>query len=328
MYHAKISGTGAGLPAKVLTNSELEKMVDTSDSWIVQRTGIRERRVVSEGEVTSDLATAAARQALEDSGVAPEDIGAIIVGTISPDQVCPSAAVFVQKSIGAVNAGAFDLNAACTGFVYGMTIGASFIESGLQRHVLLIGAEALSRFVDFTDRNSCILFGDGAGAVVMSRADDGEESRVLDSFIRSDGAAADLIEIPAGGSRSPANHQTVEDRGHFLRLKGREVFKFATRTLVELVETALDRNGLGSGDLDLLVPHQVNSRIIETALKKLDLPVEKIYTNLDRYGNTSAASVPIALREACEEGRIRRGNLVLLVAFGAGMTWGYNLIRW
>ncbi len=328
MYRAWLAGTGASLPEKVLTNHDLEGMVDTSDEWIVQRTGIRERRIVQEGEVTSDLAIAASRQALEAAGIQPEDLGAVIVGTVTPDKVCPSAAVFVQNALGAVNACAFDLNAACTGFVYSIAVGSSFIQTGLCEHVLVIGAEALSRFVNYSDRNSCILFGDGAGAAVLSRQKDGEDSHIIDSQLFADGGARDLIQIPAGGAALPASPETVEARQHCLSMNGREVFKFATKAMVDLINTSLERNGFKYEDLDIIVPHQVNSRIIDTALKKVDVPKEKIFINLDKYGNTSAASVPIALREAVEEGRIQKGNLVLFVAFGAGMTWGYNLLRW
>ncbi len=328
MYRAWFSGTGAALPEKVLTNTDLEKLVDTSDEWIVQRTGIRERRVLSDGESTSDIAIAAGRQALEDAGVAPRDIDVVIVATLTPDRCCPAVAVTVQNALDIPRAGAFDLNAACTGFVYGASVAASLIESGAAQHVLVVGAEGLSRIVDFKDRNSCILFGDGAGAAVISRAPDGSESRIIDSVLRSDGSASDLIEVPAGGARLPASEETVRDRLHFIRLKGREVFKFATKAMVDLIEEALERNDLKPSDLDLVIPHQVNYRIIEAALKKLDLPEEKVMLNLDRYGNTSAASVPIALAEATREGRLVRGTLALCVAFGAGMTWGYNLIRW
>jgi 3-oxoacyl-[acyl-carrier-protein] synthase-3 len=328
MHQAWISGTGAYLPERVMTNDDIAKLVDTNDEWIVQRTGIRERRVLSDDEVTSDLATAAGRMALESAGIDPADVGGVIIGTVTPDTVCPSAAVYVQDRLGATNAFAFDLNAACTGFVYGMSIATSMIQTGACRHILLIGAEGLSRFVDWSDRTTCILFGDGAGAALVSRADDGSSSQIIDSQLYADGASADLITIPAGGARRPASLETVEAHDHVLTLNGREVFKFATKAMIELVQTALDRNNLKYADLDLVVPHQVNYRIIETALKKLDIPEEKIYLNLERYGNTSAASVPIALHEATQDERLKRGNLVLFVAFGAGMTWGYNLVRW
>ncbi|MBI4584242.1 MAG: ketoacyl-ACP synthase III [Planctomycetes bacterium] len=328
MYSAYFAGTGAALPERVLTNSDLEKMVDTSDEWILQRTGIRQRRIAAEGQNTSDLAAGAARRALESAKVAPGEIDAVIVATVTGDTVCPAVSVYVQAALGARNSCAFDLSAACTGFVYGTAVAASFVQSGFYQNVLLIGAETLSRFVDFTDRSSCILFGDGAGAAVISRVGEGGSSRIIDSLLRADGTAADLISIPAGGSRLPASHQTVEQRQHFLQLQGKEVFKFATKAMVDLIETALIRNRLSMADLQLIIPHQVNYRIIEAALKKLELPEERLYLNLDRYGNTSAASVPIALSEACQEGRLKRGDLVLLVAFGAGMTWGYNLVRW
>lgn len=328
MVQAWFSGTGSMLPQRVLTNFDLEKMVDTSDEWIVQRTGIRERRVLGDGESTSDLAVEAGRRALSDSGVQADEVDAVIAATLTPDRVCPALAVTIQDSLGLSNACGFDLNAACTGFVYGAAIAAGAVQSGLFRNVLLVGAEGLSRVVDFQDRNSSILFGDGAGAAVISATSDDSSSRIIDSLLRSDGSQADLIMIPAGGTRSPASHETVEHRQHFLKLKGREVFKFATKAMVELVETALSRNGVQVSDLDMVIPHQVNYRIIEAAQKKLRIPEEKMYLNLERYGNTSAASVPVALDEAAREGRLERGALVLFVAFGAGMTWGYNLVRW
>ncbi len=332
MHEAFISGTGALLPERVLTNSDLEKMVDTSDEWITQRTGIRERRVIAEGQTTSDLAVEAARGALAEAGLAPEALDALILATVTPDTYCPAGAVYVQDRLGATKACAFDVSAACTGFIYGTGIGLGFIRSGMYEHVMVIGAEALSRVIDYSDRNSCILFGDGAGAAVLSRAAAGgfgkSHSRVIDVFLRSDGSGSDLIEIPAGGAKRPASAATVAERGHCLRIKGKEVFKFATKVMVELVEKALSRNNLVLNDLSLLIPHQVNYRIIESAQRKLEFPQEKIYLNLEKYGNTSAASIPIALAEAVREGRIRRGNVVLLVAFGAGLTWGYTLIRW
>jgi len=328
MPHAYIQGTGAYVPRRVLTNADLEKMVDTSDDWITQRTGIRERRIAADEEATSDLALEAARQALGRCGVHAEDLDAVIVSTLTPDTMTPATAAYVQNGLGAVKACAFDLNAACTGFVYGVTVGSSLIASGVYGTVLIIGAETLSRVIDFTDRNTCILFGDGAGAAVLARAPEGSPSRIIDHYLRSDGGGGDLIVIPAGGSRSPARARTVEERLHFLKMQGREVFKFATRSMIELLETALQRNGLAVEDLDIVIPHQVNYRVIEAALRKVPVPEERIYLNLDRYGNTSAASVPIALDEAVSAGRVKRGDLVLLVAFGAGLTWGYNLLRW
>lgn len=303
-------------------------MVDTSDDWIIQRTGIHERHIAAEGESTSDLAAQAGSSALEKAGLDPLELDAVILATLTPDTYCPAGACYVQKLLGAENACAFDLSAACTGFVYGITVGSSLVRSGVHSNVLVIGAETLSRFIDYSDRNTCILFGDGAGAAVLSRGQEGSESKLLDHYLRSDGGGAELIIMPGGGSRHPASAETVKAKMHFLSMQGSDVFKFATRSMQELIETAVERNGLSISDLDLVVPHQVNTRIIDTVLRKIDLPADKIYLNLQRYGNTSAASVPMALHEAVEEGRVESGSLVLLVAFGAGLTWGYNLIRW
>lgn len=319
------------MPERILSNADLERMVDTSDDWIIQRTGIRERRIASENQTTSGMAVEAARFALAAAELSPEEIDAIIVASISPDTYVPACSVFVQEALGAKKAFAFDLNAACTGFVYAAALAAGLVGSGASRHVLAIGAESLSRIVDYTDRNSCILFGDGAGAAVVSRAAPStaeRRSRIIDSYLRTDGSLWDLIKVPAGGSRRPASAETVAAREHFIRLQGKEVFRFATKVMVDLVDTAVSRNGIRTQDIDLIIPHQVNFRIIEAAQKKLDYPLEKIYMNLEKYGNTSAASVPIALDEAIRAGRIRKGDLILLVAFGAGMTWGYNLMRW
>jgi 3-oxoacyl-[acyl-carrier-protein] synthase-3 len=328
MYECRIAGTGRYVPEKVLTNTDLEKIVETSDEWIIKRTGIRERRIAAEDQSTSDLALEAARVALDRAGLAAEDLDAIILATLTPDTYCPAGACYVQNLLGATNACAFDLSAACTGFVYGITVGSSLVRAGIHKNVLVLGAETLSRFIDYTDRNTCILFGDGAGAAVLSRAEEGSDSRLLDHYLRSDGGGTDLIIMPGGGARRPSSHDTVDGKLHFLSMQGNDVFKFATKSMQTLIETAIERNGLSVDDLDLVVPHQVNSRIIDTVLRKVDIPEEKIYLNLQRYGNTSAASVPMALHEAVEEGRVQAGSLVLLVAFGAGLTWGYNLVRW
>ena len=328
MYECRIAGTGRYVPEKVLTNTALEEIVETSDEWIIRRTGIRERRIAAEDQSTSDLALEAARMALDRAGIAAEDLDAIILATLTPDTYCPAGACYVQNLLGATNACAFDLSAACTGFVYGITVGASLVRTGVHKNVLVLGAETLSRFIDYTDRNTCILFGDGAGAAVLSRAEEGGDSKLLDHYLRSDGGGTDLIIMPGGGARRPSSHDTVDGKLHFLSMQGNDVFKFATKSMQTLIETAIERNGLSADDLDLVVPHQVNSRIIDTVLRKVDIPEEKIYLNLQRYGNTSAASVPMALHEAVEEGRIQEGSLVLLVAFGAGLTWGYNLVRW
>lgn len=328
MYECRVAGTGRYVPEKVLTNADLERMVETSDEWIVKRTGIRERRIAAENESTSDLGLEAARMALNNAGLEPGDLDAIILATLTPDTYCPAGACYVQHLLGAVNACAFDLSAACTGFVYGITVGSSLVRTGLHRNVLVIGAETLSRFIDYTERNTCILFGDGAGAAVLSRAEEGSEARTIDHYLRSDGAGTDLIIMEGGGARRPSTHATVDEKLHFLSMQGNDVFKFATKSMQTLIETALERNGISIDDLDLVIPHQVNSRIIDSVLRKIDLPKDKIYLNLERYGNTSAASVPMALHEAVEEGRVQSGSLILLVAFGAGLTWGYNLVRW
>ncbi|MGQ9589221.1 MAG: beta-ketoacyl-ACP synthase III [Planctomycetota bacterium] len=328
MYECRVSGTGACLPDRRLTNFDLEKMVDTSDDWIVRRTGIRERRIAAPGECTSDLALGASRAALERAGLDARDLDVVILCTISPDTYVPAGASHLSRKLGLTTTAAFDLNAACTGFVYGVAAGAAMVRSGLLRNALVVGAEVLSRLTDYEDRATCILFGDGAGAAVLSRCEAGCSSRIVDSYLCADGNGASLIELPAGGSRMPASAETVAARAHCLKMQGGEVFKFATRALAELIEAALERNRLRPEDIDIVVPHQVNYRIIEAALKKVPVPMEKFYLNLERYGNTSAASVPIGLAEAVEEGRIRKGDTVLLVAFGAGLTWGYNLIIW
>jgi 3-oxoacyl-[acyl-carrier-protein] synthase-3 len=328
MFDAWVSGTGAYLPEKRVTNFDLEKMVDTSHEWILQRTGIRERRIADASEATSDLALRAAVIALERAELKPSDLGAIVLCTVTPDTYCPAGAVYLQRGLGVSSCAAFDLSAACTGFIYGMAVGTAFVRSGAYKNVLVVGAETLSRVVDFTDRNTCILFGDGAGAAVLSRAEGQTGSRIVDSFLCADGGGISLIEMPGGGSRQPASHESVEARQHYLRMQGKEVFKFATKSMVELIEAALERNRLDAGEISLVIPHQVNYRIIEAALKKIAIPEERMFLNLDRYGNTSAASVPIALHEAVLAGKLRRGDLVLLVAFGAGLTWGYSLIRW
>jgi 3-oxoacyl-[acyl-carrier-protein] synthase-3 len=328
MVECFISGTGAYLPEKRLTNFDLEKMVDTSHEWIVQRTGIRERRIADPSQSTSDLALQASLIALQQAELKAQDLEAIILCSVTPDTYMPAGSVYLQRALGLTRTAAFDLSAACTGFIYGVAVGSALVRSSDYRHVLVVGAETLSRVVDFTDRNTCILFGDGAGAAVISRAPDGNGSRIVDSYLCADGNGASLIEMPGGGSRMPATHETVEAKQHYLRMQGKEVFKFATKSMVELVETALERNHLTANDIHLVIPHQVNYRIIEAALRKIQIPEERMFLNLERYGNTSAASVPIAFHEAVSQGRVRRGDLVLLVAFGAGLTWGYNLIRW
>ena len=325
-YSAILTGTGSSLPEKRLTNDDLAKMVDTNDEWITQRTGIKERRIVSEGESTASLGTAAARRAMEASGVDPKDIGAIICATITPEMVFPSTACFIGAELGLIGAAAFDLSAACSGFIYALTTGASLIKSGQSKSVLVVGAETLSRIVNYKDRASCILFGDGAGAVVLQRTD---RPGGLRSFVLgSDGCGAPRLFVPAGGSKVPASQESVEARSHFLKMEGSNVFRFATKVIPGSIIEALEKAGLTSADLGLVIPHQANIRIIDHAREKLNLPAERVFTNVDRYGNTSAASIPVALCEALEEGRIADGDIVAMCAFGAGLCWAAAVWEW
>ena len=324
-----ITGTGRYLPEKVLTNADFERMpdIDTSDEWIRTRTGICERRVVDDGMASSDLAVKAGEIALEKAGKKAEDLDLIIVCTITPDTLLPACACHVQDKLGAKNAGAFDLVAACSGFVYGMSVASSFIRSGGVKTVLVIGAECLTRITNYKDRSSCILFGDGAGAAVLEGAED--DTRGLIGFkLGADGSGADFMITPAGGSRQPTTHETVERRLHYMKIRGREVFKFAVNKMVELIKGLLDEDNLTIDEVKLVIPHQVNYRILSFAAQKLEMPMEKIYINIDKCGNTSAASIPIALDEALEKGLIKKGDLIALVAFGGGLTWGSCLIRW
>jgi len=321
-----IIGTGSYLPEKVLTNFDLEKMVDTSDEWIFTRTGIRERHVVGGDTATSDLAVEAARRALEDARVAPEEVDLIAVATITPDYPLPATACIVQDRLGAKKAGAFDLQAACSGFVYGIHLAAGYLAAHPDKTVLVIGAETLTKMTDYTDRTSCILFGDGAGAVVMRTGEAGQG--LLNGELGADGSGYAMMITPGGGSRQPASHATVDARLHYMKIRGREVFKFAVTKMGDLMENALKTNGLSVEDVALVVPHQVNVRIISAAAERIGLPLEKVYINIDRVGNTSAASVAIALDEAKRAGRIRRGDIVILLGFGGGLTWSSAVLRW
>jgi 3-oxoacyl-[acyl-carrier-protein] synthase III len=326
MIRAQIIGVGAYAPKRVLTNQELERLVDTSDEWIVQRTGIKERHVVDETEATSDLALRAAQQALERAQVEPKEIDLIVVGTTTGDMAFPTTANIVQHQLGCRNAGSMDVYAACAGSIYSLSVGSQYIESGKYRTVLCIGAECLSRITDYTDRGTCILLADAAGAAVL-RASDGDAG-ILDVDIYSDGRYGELLMQPAGGSRNPATHETVDKRMHYTKMKGNEVFKVAVRMFSDSAERLLTRHGLTAKDLALFVPHQANLRIIEAAVKRLKLPMDKVIVNVDRYGNTGAASVYVALEEALALKRIRPGDLVLMAAFGGGFTWGAALLRW
>jgi len=323
---ASIIGTGHYVPEKTLTNQDLEKMVDTSDEWIITRTGIRERRIAKRTESTSDLATKAALNALDSAGVKPEELDCIIVATATPDMMFPSVACLVQEKIEAVNAAAFDIEAACTGFIYALTMAQQFLLTRYYSKVLVIGAETLSKITDYKDRNTCVLFGDGAGAVVLELGEEG--SGILSSELGADGKGAKLLKLPAGGSLHPASGETVNNRMHYIKMDGNEVFKFAARKMSSSAKNVIEKAGLDVKDIDFLIPHQANIRIIASAAKRLDIEEEKVYVNLDRYGNMSAASIPVALDEAVKKGLIGRGDNIVLVGFGGGLTWGAILIRW
>lgn len=324
--HTHIVGWGKYIPQRVLTNEDLSMRLDTSDEWIRSRTGIRERHIADDGETTASMATQAARRALEIARFNPAQIGLIIVATITPDYIFPSTACLVQDMLGVPHAAAFDVSAGCTGFIYGLNIATHMLSSGAYSSALVIGAETMSRFVDWSDRSTCILFGDGAGAVVLQAGR--ENGGVLATVLGSDGSGADVLQVPAGGSRMPASYQSVKEGMHFIRMKGREVFRFAVKEIPAATCEVLEKAGLSIDDLSLLIPHQANQRIIDAAAQFLDLPPDTVYKNLDKYGNTSCASIPIALSEAVEEGIIKAGDVVVCVGFGAGLTWGATAIRW
>jgi 3-oxoacyl-[acyl-carrier-protein] synthase-3 len=321
-----ITGTGMYVPERVLTNADLEKMVDTSDEWILERTGIVERRIADASEASSDLSVKAARQALAMARVDPGEIDQIIVATTSPDRYLPSCACTVQAKLGAHRAAAYDVFAACTGFVYGMGLARGLVATGTANKVLVIGVEILSRIVDYTDRNTCVLFGDGAGAAVLEPCEPG--LGILGMSMHSDGALGDLLEIPAGGTAFPASHASVEARGHFIRMRGKELFKVAVRCMEESLRDALDQSGLSAMDLDLVIPHQANLRIIDAMRERLGVPADRVIVNIQRYGNTSSASIPISLDEVVRSGRIKPGDQIGFVAFGGGVTWGASVMRW
>ncbi len=321
-----ILGTGSYLPEKVLTNFDFEKMVDTSNEWIVSRTGIETRHVAHEEQATSDLSAEAAKRAMEAAGITAEDLDLIIVGTITPDHAFPSTACLVQDLIGAKNAAAFDLSAACSGFLYGVNVAKQFIATGAYNNVLVIGAETMSRILDYKDRNTCVLFGDGAGAVVLGPVEDGKG--ILAMELGADGTGGKFLLQPAGGSRKPATIQSVEERLHYVRMEGSEVFKFAVRAMGGSSARAVDQAGLTLDDISFLVPHQANLRIISAAAKRLKLPLDKVQVNLNRFGNMSAASIPVALDEAVRNGKINEGDNIVLVGFGGGLTWGSCVINW
>jgi 3-oxoacyl-[acyl-carrier-protein] synthase-3 len=324
---AQIIGTGSYAPAQVLTNQALEKIVDTSDAWITERTGIRERRKAAPGEATSDMAVAAARQALDMAGVRPEELDLIVVGTITPDMPMPSCAVFVQAKLGAKKAFAFDVAAACAGSVYALSVADQFMRTGQARRALVIGADLFTGVLNWKDRNTCVLFGDGAGAMVLAPAS--EEGRgILSTRLRTDGTLADILTIPAGGSLEPLTEQNIRGQRHKLTMNGREVFKTAVRELTAITREALQEHGLAASQVDHVIAHQANLRILEAVMQRIEIPVEKCWINLDKYGNTSAASVPMALDEANRTGKLKRGDVVAMMAVGSGMVWGSAVVRW
>ena len=329
MPKAKISALGCFAPPGVLTNKDLEKLVDTNDQWIFDRTGIRERHIASPEMATSDMAAAAARCALAQRGIEATEINAIIVCTVTPDHMFPSTACLVQNAIGARGAWGFDLIAACSSFVYGTTVGAHLVMAGTHKKVLVIGADTMSRIIDYTDRATCVLFGDGAGAVIIEPAGEDEgELGFIDFLGEVDGSGGDFLKMPAGGSRLPASHDTVDKRLHFVHQDGSQVFKYAVRKMYETCRDVLQRNGLTGEDVAIMIPHQANKRIITAAGDRLGIAPEKVMINIDRYGNTTAGTIPLATRDAIAEGRLKKGDLVLLAAVGAGYTVGASLWRW
>ena len=326
LRRACISGTGAAVPEKVLTNFDLEKMVDTSDEWIRTRSGIERRHIAQDGETTGTLGAEAAQRALDDAGIGPEEVDLILVATVTPEMIFPSTACVIQEAIGAVNAGAMDVNAACSGFIYALSVADLMVASGKCGHVLVIASETLSRITDWTDRNTCVLFGDGAGAAVVSPSPD-EARGILSTYMKSDGSKGEILYIPGGGSRNPASHETVDQGMHFIKMSGRETFKVAVQAMGDAAVRILKAEGLSGSDVDLMIPHQANMRIIQATARRIDLPMEKVYVNLNEYGNTSAATIPIALDEARKNGRLESGDLALFVAFGGGLTWASGLVR-
>jgi 3-oxoacyl-[acyl-carrier-protein] synthase-3 len=324
--NAHVTGWGRYAPSQVLTNKDLERLVDTSDEWIVSRTGIRERRVAAADETTASMAAVAGLRAIRTAGIEPDDIDLILLATLTPDYWMPSTAALVKEAIGNTKAAAMDVAAACSGFVYAFATAQAYIASGLANHVLVIGAELLTRFLDYTDRSTCILFGDGAGAVVLSASD--EPGGALGVEMTTEPQGAYMIWLPAGGAKAPPSAGTIARGEHYIRMEGNQTYRFATKTMATTALTAVRKSGLQPGDIDLFIPHQANIRIVEAVAKGLDLPMDRMYVNLDRYGNTSAASVPIALAEAVNEGRVKVGDNIVLVAFGAGFTSGAVAIEW
>ena len=325
---AVVTGTGAYLPEKILTNQDLEKSLDTSDAWITARTGIRERRIAAEGESASTMAAKAGKQALEAGGIGPEDVDMIIVATSSPDVLFPSTACFVQYELQAFGSAAYDISAVCSGFIFGLSIAEQYLKTGRYEYILLIGSEVNSRIVDWSDRSTCTLFGDGAGALLLNRVEQEKPSGILSTHIYSDGSLSDLICVPGGIGRTGINKQDIDDKKYSIKMSGNATFKVAVKRMTEVIQEALEFNGLSIEEVDLLIPHQANERIIRAVAERLKYPMEKVLMNIHKYGNTSAASIPIGINEAWRDGRIQPGETSVLGAVGAGLTWGSAVIKW
>jgi 3-oxoacyl-[acyl-carrier-protein] synthase-3 len=329
LLKAKITALGCYTPPGVLTNQDLERLVDTNDQWIMERVGIRERHIADPTMATSDMAVAAARCALLQRGVDPAEINTIIICTVTPDMFFPSTACLVQNALGARGAWGFDISAACSGFVYGLTTGAHLVAGGMYKKVLVIGADTMSRIIDYTDRATCVLFGDGAGAMLLEPAEDGDgDYGFIDFLGEIDGSGGDFLKMPAGGSRLPASHETVDQRLHYVHQEGQQVFKYAVRKMFEVCRDLLQRNSLTLDDVAVMIPHQANIRIIHAAAERLGMPREKVLINIDRYGNTTSGTIPLATRDAIQQGRLKKGDIVLFAAVGAGYTVGASLWRW
>jgi len=326
-FGAVITGTGSFTPEKVLTNADLEKMVETTDEWITTRSGIKERRIADKETAASDLCLEATKKAMAEAKIKPEELDLILIGTVTPDYLLPSTACILQDRLGAKNAAVMDIVAACSGFIYGLSVAQAFIYSGKYKTILVIGVEVLSKITNWNDRNTCVLFGDGAGAAIVQRTQENNKG-ILATYICGDGSLANLLHIPVGGTRTPLTKENIDKGDQYIKMEGSEVFKSAVRSMGDAALKALKEANISSEQIDLLIPHQANIRIIEATAKRLKMPMEKVFVNIDKYGNTSAASIPIALDEARKSGRIKPGDITLLVAFGAGFTWGSAVIRW
>ncbi len=324
----KITGVGKYVPEKVLTNFDLEKFVDTNDEWISTRTGIKERHIAADNETTSTMGAEAAKRAIADSGLNKEDIDMVIVATLSPDMLFPATACLVQNILGLTNVGTVDVEAACSGFVYALSQGYAYVKSGLYKNVLVVAAETMSRFIDWKDRGTCVLFGDGAGAVVVSEADDSQDSDIIDFILGGDGQYGDLLSLPGGGSLHPATQDTIQNGLHYLKMSGNIVFKMAVRTMADMAVKLMEKHNLKKEDIKLVIPHQANYRITKSVMEHLDLTEDQVFSNIHLYGNTSGATIPIALREAVDQGRVKRGDYIIFVAFGGGFTWAASLVKY